>query len=198
MKTDKPNIVLVVLDALRFDRMGSSGYKPALTPSLDRFAKEGANCSSNYSVGCPTQMAMPGIFTSSLPFDYGGYTEGIYGRPYSFVELLKASGYETFGVTTVSHTSSYFGYNRGFDDYVNMFTIPSWLQTVYATKLGEPLQEWKKGIRTDESISDFLSTSYADDLKNSMLILAEHRNRNICHRSTNYDEFSSRITAELD
>jgi arylsulfatase A-like enzyme len=198
MSRPQPNIVFVVIDALRFDRMGSSGYEPALTPSLDRFAKDGVSCSSNYAVGCPTQMAMPGIFTSSLPFDYGGYTEGIHSRPHSFVESLNEAGYTTFGVTTASHTSSHLGYGRGFDDYVNMFTVLSWLQTLYSTKLGEPLQAWDEGICSDHFIADLLTTSFSNDLESGLSILAEHHSRSILHRSTNYDEMHFRITSELE
>src|SRR5271165_3193923 len=36
----KPNLVLITLDSTRADRMGFLGAKGALTPNLDRLAKE--------------------------------------------------------------------------------------------------------------------------------------------------------------
>ncbi len=31
-----PNIILLIIDTLRYDRLGISGYRPAVTPHLAR------------------------------------------------------------------------------------------------------------------------------------------------------------------
>ena len=140
-----PNIVLVIIDSLRFDRLGISGYRPALTPNLDELARRGIHCINHFSSGCPSQVAVPGIFTSSLPFDYGGYNEGIRYRPYSFVEVLQKSGYQTLGVTTCHWFSSHYGANRGFDQFTPLFDLNPWFSKCYAFQLEEPLVRWKSG-----------------------------------------------------
>ena len=91
------NINLLIIDTLRYDRLGSSGYRPAITPNLDALATGGINCPNYFSNGCVTSFAFPGMFTSSLPFDFGGYDDGICHRPVSFPEILQQEGFETYG-----------------------------------------------------------------------------------------------------
>ena len=39
---DRPNVVLVVVDDLRFDDLGAAGHPFVKTPHIDRLAREGA------------------------------------------------------------------------------------------------------------------------------------------------------------
>ena len=103
----RPNIILVIVDTLRYDRLGSSGYRPALTPNIDKLVANGLSFSNNHANGCVTSVAFPSIFTSTLPLDYGGYEDGIHNRPTSFPEILKNVGYENYGLITGHPCSSH-------------------------------------------------------------------------------------------
>lgn len=168
MKNNQPNIVYIIIDSLRYDRLGVSGYQPALTPNLDELALSGTNCVQHFSTGCASQFSIPGIFTSSLPFDYGGYNAGILNRPHSFVELLQKGGYQTIGLTTCHWFSSYYGVTRGFDQYTHLIDIDPWLNQSYIAQLGEPIQRWMANMVSDTSISDFLHSTYGSILEKTL------------------------------
>jgi len=171
MTATRPNIVLVILDALRADRLGIAGYRPALTPTLDRLAREGIYCTNHFSAGCPTQIAFPAMITSTRPFDYGGYTDGIHNRPHSFVEILRDGGYRTFGITTGHPCSSHFGYDRGFDRFIDLIDMFQWFRAAYITGLGDRITAWQKGRIGDDEIVELLETKYRTVLSDSLLYL---------------------------
>ena len=47
---DRPNILLVVVDDLRFDDVGAAGHPFARTPHIDRLAREGAQFRNMFAV----------------------------------------------------------------------------------------------------------------------------------------------------
>ncbi len=168
MGRHQPNIVYIIIDSLRYDRLGISGYRPSLTPNLDKLALNGTNCVQHFSTGCASQFSIPGIFTSSLPFDYGGYNSGILNRPHSFVELLQKDGYQTIGLTTCHWFSSYYGVTRGFDQYTHLIDIDPWLNQSFIAQLNEPIQRWTAGRVTDVFISNFLRSTYGSILEKTL------------------------------
>lgn len=140
-----PNIILLIIDTLRYDRLGISGYRPAVTPNLDALAADGINCPNYFSNGCVTSFAFPGMFTSSLPFDFGGYDDGIRHRPVSFPEVLQQDGFETYGLVTGHPCSSHFGYDRGFDKFLDLIDLYQWFRSIYVAALDELITSWQAG-----------------------------------------------------
>jgi hypothetical protein len=193
-----PNIVLVIIDSLRFDRLGISGYRPALTPNLDGLARRGIHCINHFSCGCPSQVAVPGIFTSSLPFDYGGYNEGIRHRPYSFVEVLQHSGYQTFGVTACHWFSSHYGADRGFDRFVPLFDLSPWFKQTYIAQLAEPLIRWESGQTSDASICEFLCSEYDSILLRTLKFLDDQERAGIGQRGRSRSRWRQDVNAERE
>jgi arylsulfatase A-like enzyme len=124
----KPNIILLVLDSVRYDRMGFSGHAPSATPVLDNLFKNGVVATRAISPGCPTQFAFPALFTSTLPLDQGGYDRGIHHRTASFVECLREGGYATGGFVSGGWANALHGYHRGFDEFHHLFDISLFLK----------------------------------------------------------------------
>ena len=109
----RPNVILIVLDAARADRLSGYGYPKHTTPRLDRLAAEGAVFLNNFSQGANTQTSMPRIFSSRhyslriFDFDEGWFTWGIRQETPETVtkirdagqaflpEMLSAAGYHT-------------------------------------------------------------------------------------------------------
>lgn len=197
MPANRPNIVFIVIDSLRYDRLGSAGYVPKLTPVLDQLAAKGINCTSNYSVGCPTQIAFPGLFTSSLPFDHGGYLEGIKRRPNSFVEVLQDAGYHTFGVSAAAPSASFHGYGRGFETYLNLFSMRHWLRGAFVTKISEVLANWHESGGKDDTAVALLNRWYRPALEAALLILEQQEQLNASELSPPRRYWRPRIEAEI-
>lgn len=111
------NIIFLSLDTLRYDYLGFSGFSPSPSPTLDRLMASGLTATNMFATGCPTQMAMPGIITSTLTLDYGGYNQGLSNRPDSVIEVLQRNGYATVCFNSGIGGSFEGGYERGFDQF---------------------------------------------------------------------------------
>jgi hypothetical protein len=85
------------------------------------------------------------MFTSSLPFDFGGYDDGISHRPVSFPEVLQQDGFETYGLVTGHPCSSHFGYDRGFEHFLDLIDLYQWFRSVYVAALSELITSWQAG-----------------------------------------------------
>ena len=67
MRRKRPNILVILLDALRADRVGCYGYGRPTTPNIDRIATEGAVMLRNYAQGPDTWISMPSFFSGLHP-----------------------------------------------------------------------------------------------------------------------------------
>lgn len=124
----QPDILLIVLDTLRADRLSSYGYKRNTSPNLDAFAEEGVSFKRAISPAQWTVPAHASLFTGEYPTTH--MTTQIYDRhPESqktLAELLRDHGYATVGfcnnplLGTVDN-----GLDRGFEAFYNYGgTIP--------------------------------------------------------------------------
>ena len=148
------NVLFVTLDGLRYDRLGLGGHRPSPSPTLDKLSEEGLCLDNIFSAGCATQFALPSLFTSTLPLDNGGYERGIQKREKSFVEVLKDHGYKSAGFFSAYYGTSFFCYDRGFDEF-HEFISPRFIQgNILRNYLGHLKQNYKKGEKTlDECVS---------------------------------------------
>lgn len=118
------NVVVVTIDTLRADRVGSYGYKAAETPNLDRLAAEGARFERAYT---PVPITLPShsvIFTGTYPM-YNGMHDfsGNILNPQqpTLASILRKHGYVTGAVVGSAVLDSRFGLNQGFDFYYDHF-----------------------------------------------------------------------------
>jgi arylsulfatase A-like enzyme len=155
-----PNIILLIIDTLRFDKLGSSGYQPNVTPNIDRLVNGGCSFVNNHSNGCVTSVAFPSIFTSTMPFDYGGYDDGIINRPRSFPEVLQTAGYQNYGLITGHPCSSHFGYDRGFDHFYDLIDFYQWFRAVYVTYLAELIEDYVDNNKQSNKIFETIIEKY--------------------------------------
>lgn len=119
----KPNIIHITFDCIRADHLGIAGYKKNITPFLDSIARKGLRYANAYSLGPGSSVSFVGMFTSTYPLDYGGYSS--IDRPRVMIpEVLKEAGYTTVGIHSSPYFSEYFGYNRGW----NVFRFLSYFE----------------------------------------------------------------------
>jgi len=120
------NIVLVTVDSLRADYCYSSAVP---TPSLDRLADSGYQFETAIAPGPATYESMPAVFTGRQPGP-SGTQGGINKRDQIATHLrahrplperLRERGYTTIGVTPNPFTSRQFGFDTGFDRFVDFF-----------------------------------------------------------------------------
>lgn len=114
-----PNIVLIVIDALRAKSLGCYGSS-FLTPNIDRFANGGTTFSQAFSCANLTDPSITSIFTGKYPISHGiighGHSSYDYRKEISRLvflpEELKRFGYLTFGLDWLGRW-----HKKGFDFY---------------------------------------------------------------------------------
>jgi arylsulfatase A-like enzyme len=67
----RPNIILVLVDALRADHMGIYGYERNTTPVLDRFARENVLFTHAVSASNWTPVSIASMFTGLYATSHG-------------------------------------------------------------------------------------------------------------------------------
>jgi arylsulfatase A-like enzyme len=115
----KPNIILIVIDTLRFDHLGCYGYKRNTTPNIDSLANQSLLFKNAIITAPWTLPSVASILTSQYPSVLGIHDRirPMDGRFPLFSELLKQYNYKTHGI--ISHTLllARLGFGKGFDYY---------------------------------------------------------------------------------
>ena len=128
-----PDILVVLVDALRPDHLGCYGYPPPTSPSLDRWAGGAALFTRAYTQATHTRMSIASLFTGArptvhrirevdLPSDEhpkgtGSTTDALSGRLTTLAESLGAVGYETWAFSANPHVSTELGFDQGFTGF---------------------------------------------------------------------------------
>ncbi|MHA1793111.1 MAG: sulfatase [Promethearchaeota archaeon] len=115
------NIVLLTIDALRFDHCGFNGYHRDVTPNIDKLVNKGVKFTNMYATGPCTPPSFCSIFTGTFPFDKGGYSP-LPSQKTTIAEVMKNAGYYTAGFHSNPLISHFFNYHRGFMKYFDSMT----------------------------------------------------------------------------
>jgi arylsulfatase A-like enzyme len=114
-----PNVLLVVMDTVRADRMSLYGYERPTTPTLEGLAKQGIRFDNARATAPWTLPSHASIFTGRWPHELGveWLTPLKMGFP-TLAEYLGAHGYATAGFVGNRLFCSYdSGLSRGFTHY---------------------------------------------------------------------------------
>lgn len=117
----RPDLVLIVLDTVRADRLTPYGGAPELTPFLAEMARERARLYERAVT--PATWTFPAhvsLMTGLEAFRHGAFTEddaGVLPALPTLAGLLRAEGYRTLAVTADGFVHPRFGFASGFDRY---------------------------------------------------------------------------------
>ena len=118
----RPNIVLYLIDTLRADRLGCYGHERPVSLRIDAFAQEAVLFEQVVAQSSWTRSSMASVFTGRWPPAHG--TNGRDDRLRRDLEILperlRAAGYRTAAFITNPNLSPAFGFDRGFDDFVEL------------------------------------------------------------------------------
>jgi arylsulfatase A-like enzyme len=118
------NILLVTIDTLRADALGSYGGRAA-TPNLDRLAAGGARFTFAHAHAVVTLVSHASVLTGKYPYEHGirdntGYR--LDGKEATAASLLKARGFSTGAFVGGFPLDRRFGLGAGFDVYDDRMT----------------------------------------------------------------------------
>lgn len=122
----RPNVLLITIDTLRADHVGSYGYAPARTPALDALAARGVRFTQAATVAPLTLPAHSSLMTGTFPGrhgvrDNGGFYLG--DDQVTLAKALKARGYRTGGFVSAFVLDHRWGIGQGFDRYFDDFDL---------------------------------------------------------------------------
>lgn len=131
--SQKPNIILFLIDDLGYGDVGCYGNSMISTPNIDKLASEGMRFTDFHSNGpmcTPTRAALlTGKYQNRFGEKFEGplsgktqYDEGLPLEAVTIPEMLKEAGYVTgmFGKWHLGYKEPYLPTNQGFDEFVGL------------------------------------------------------------------------------
>ncbi len=141
-RTSGPNIIIVTVDTLRFDRVSFYGYPRPTSPNIDALLEKGVSFSQARVPEPLTAPSMTSMLTSLFPHEHGTTRNGLRMRPglASLASILKRRGYQTaafVGNWTLKDQLS--GLGEHFIDYNEVFTRKRWFGLVFGEATADDL-----------------------------------------------------------
>jgi len=145
-KTIKPNILLITLDALRYDHLGCYGYKRDTSPNIDRIAEVGALFLNAIAQSSHTAPCMYSILTSAYPSECGvaSFGDQIPDNTPTLSNLLKVSGYKTGFFSSHVGIATIRGFDESFDTFYSIWTFREDLnnKSIKVTDINPRIIKW--------------------------------------------------------
>lgn len=118
-----PNVLFIVLDTLRADRLGCYGYALPTTPFLDRYSRQAVLFEKAFANAPWTLPSHVSMFTGYLPSFHGATLYPYDGRFPTLGQKMSGYGYATAGIASnIWFGSRSQGFARGFIHWENGFT----------------------------------------------------------------------------
>ncbi len=116
---EKPDVYLILIDALRADALGVYGAPADASPRLDRFAADAVVFDQAIAAASWTRAATASIFTAQWPSGHGceGRESMLGPEVDTLAEVLRRNGYATGGLPNNPNITGTFGFDQGFDWY---------------------------------------------------------------------------------
>ncbi|MGC8571577.1 MAG: sulfatase [Caldivirga sp.] len=117
------NVVFVVFDTLRWDRVGCLGSNYPTMPSVDSLCRESMAFTNHYSEAIPTHPSFTTMFTGTTPLIHGIVSHAgsvRLGNILMLAELLNREGYVTIAVDNLATHTMAGWFARGYGYYFNI------------------------------------------------------------------------------
>jgi arylsulfatase A-like enzyme len=121
-----PNVLVIVLDAVRARDLSVYGYHRKTTPELERWGKTGVQFDRAFSTSPWTLPSHASMFTGYHPHQMAaGWETPLETEPLTLAEILRARGYATAGfVANTAYCSWQSGLGQGFLHYEDYDVSP--------------------------------------------------------------------------
>ena len=167
-----PDVILILVDALRADRLGVYGNPQALSPTMDQLATEGVTFSFCQAQAPWTLPSVATLFTSFYPgvhkaLSYQVVESMEQGKQavqsvlsdqfITLAEVMQAGGFQTAGFVGAKFLRDGYGFGQGFDHYDTSFAD----NTVRGDQVNDAFLKWYDEKR-DASKPMFVYLHYMD------------------------------------
>ncbi len=161
-----PDIVVICLDTLRADRLGSYGREPSITPHLDAFAATSTRYARTWATSPWTLPSHASLFTGQHSFEHGAHTVALDDsaavrnnnvvplseNALTLAERLRRMGYRTGAiVANEAYVTPLYGMDQGFEHFD--------VEMRFGPAINGAAETW---LRDDDERPDFLFLNYMD------------------------------------
>jgi arylsulfatase len=155
------NVILIAIDTLRADHLGTYGYGRGTSPNIDAFAKQARVFTHFYSNSSWTVPSFSAMFTSLYPSDVKMQLpqDRLDDRFTTLAEIFKQNGYATVGFNSPTPVARAGGFFQGFDEFT---VVQPDRQLRDTTLLVPQVLQWLDGNR-GEKFFMFLHTFEVHD-----------------------------------
>lgn len=114
-----PNLLLVIVDTLRADRLTLYGHSRPTSPAIDALAREGVRFDHAYVAAPWTQPSIASLLTGQYPRRHGlvRMRQRLPEDALTLAEILRAEGWSTAAVVSNLLLGRVFGFRQGFERY---------------------------------------------------------------------------------
>jgi arylsulfatase A-like enzyme len=114
-----PNLVILMIDTLRADRLRAYGYAAAKTPHIDALAAAGTRYAHAFAQASWTRPSVATILTGQYPSSHGAVHKAdiLPDRVETLAELLQRAGYHTTAFANNANVTPAFNFQQGFDEF---------------------------------------------------------------------------------
>jgi hypothetical protein len=173
---DPPDVLLIIVDTLRADRLGCYGYDLPTSPNIDEFARHATLYERAYTTGAWTLPTHVSIFTGMFQFEHGvhpalksEYDFKLRGKIPTFMPTMPAehvtlagefdrAGYETLAiVANAVYVTPRFGLDSGYRHFAipKPYEVKRVQRKADAPQIIDPLIAW---IENRESSQPYFAT----------------------------------------
>lgn len=124
-KPKKPNVILLVIDAMNVKHMSTFGYKRKTTPNLTKLANQGIVFTNYISNSSWTRPSFTTIITGMTKKEHGVELRNrdVAMNITTLAEHFRLAGYRTGGFTGNPLTKGGWGFQQGYQTYVDTHTL---------------------------------------------------------------------------
>jgi arylsulfatase A-like enzyme len=119
-----PDVLIILVDTLRADRLGPWGGPPGLTPFMDSLAASGVVFTNAYSTSSWTNPGVASLFTSRYPSQHhvSRFDSKLADDEVTLAERLGAGGWRRVGFLANFRLMAQLGFGQGFDAWFPRMT----------------------------------------------------------------------------
>ena len=154
MECNDCNLIIVTVDTLRADHLGTYGYHKDTTPNIDKLAKKGILFSNAYSQSSWTKPSTATLLTGLMPKKHRAdtWSSVLKSDRILLSEILKKNGYNTSAFVTNALVEENNGFNQGYDFFTYIKQNESSKEKyAYSDELNDEIEKYLKTIRDNKN-----------------------------------------------
>lgn len=160
----RPNVVLVVVDALRYDALGVDGADVSSSPNIDRFARDAVVFEQAITAASWTRASIASLFSSVPPGSHAceGKDGTLSPENVTLAEALAGANYASAGFPNNANITAALGFGQGFDWYPYDPTYPLGAkESTYALTLYTAVRRGLAAVDSHRRVEDYYTPAGA-------------------------------------